>query len=109
MAAPPHPGGPTSGDAIAAMVEPIKAIAALAGFAIGAFATWESGADLSDTILHGLLGAALLFPIGWFLALVIVRESIKANVEDQRRAYDERVSAARKQVADQLQRQMDGR
>jgi hypothetical protein len=38
-------------------------------------------------------------PLAWFLALFIVRESIRGNVEDQRRAYDVRVEDAKRQVA----------
>jgi hypothetical protein len=53
--------------------------------------------------MHGLLGALLLLPLAWFLALFLVREGIKANVDDQRRQYDARVTQAKRQVAEQMQ------
>lgn len=89
--------------AIGAIVAPIKACGALLGFAVGFVATYRSGGAISDSIMHGLLGALLLFPVAWFLALFLVREGIKANIDTQRRAYEARVTAARRQVAEQLQ------
>ena len=89
--------------AIAAIVEPIKAIGLLVGFGVGFLATYRSGGAISDSILHGILGAVLLMPVAWFLALFLVREGIKANIEDQRTAYDARVLNAKRQVAEQMQ------
>ena len=77
-------GGIDTPTAIAAIVSPIKALGALLGFAIGFVATYRAGGAVSDSILHGILGALLLLPCAWFLALFLVREGIKANVQLQR-------------------------
>ena len=42
--------------------------------------------------MHGILGALLLMPVAWFLALFLVREGIKGNIEQQRQQYDVRVA-----------------
>ena len=98
------PDGPLDTPAaVAAMVEPIKAIGAILGLAVGFIATYRSGGAISDSILHGLLGALLVYPCAWFLALVLVREGIKANVVDQRKAYDAQVLEAKRNVALQMQ------
>jgi hypothetical protein len=97
------PGQIDTPTAIAAIVSPIKAIGALVGFAVGFAATYRSGGAIADSIMHGLLGALLLLPLAWFLALFLVREGIKANVDDQRRQYDARVTQAKRQVAEQMQ------
>jgi hypothetical protein len=89
--------------AIAAIVDPIKAVGALIGFAIGFAATYRSGGAITDSIMHGILGALLLYPVAWFLALILVREGIRANVEDQRKAYDRKVLDAKRQIAAQMQ------
>ena len=97
------PDDPTlsPGDSIAGMVDPIRAVGALFGFAVGAVSTWRLGGDLTDSVLHGLLGAVLLFPIAWFLGLVLVREMIRASVEEQREEYDQRVVEAKRSLARQ--------
>ena len=89
--------------AIAAIVEPFKAAGALIGFAIGFYTTYQSGAAVTDAILHGLLGAALLFPVAWFLGLFLIREGIRASIDEQRATYNKRVEDARRQVMHQLQ------
>jgi hypothetical protein len=89
--------------AIAAIVSPIKAIGALLGFAVGFIATYRAGGAISDSIMHGFLGALLVLPCAWFLALFLVREGIKANVLDQRAQYDKRLLDAKRRVALQLQ------
>lgn len=89
------------GDSIAGMVDPIRTAGALVGFAVGAVSTWRLGGDLTDSVLHGLLGAVLLYPIAWFLGLVLVREMIRANVEKQREDYDRRVVEAKQTLARQ--------
>jgi hypothetical protein len=53
--------------------------------------------------MHGVLGGLLMYPVAWFLGLVLVREGIRANVEDQRRAYDRKVLDAKRQIAHQMQ------
>ena len=45
--------------------------------------------------MHGLLGAALLWIVAWFLAVYLVREMMTSHVEEQRRMYNERVEAMR--------------
>ena len=52
--------------------------------------------------MHGILGALLLMPVAWFLALFLVREGIKGNIVQQRQQYDVRVAQAKRQVAEQL-------
>src|SRR3954467_9869699 len=80
---------------VEAVVEPIKAIGGLVGFGIGFLAAHRSGADLSSSALHGLLGAALLWMVAWFLAVYLVREMMARHIEEQRRGYNERVEAMR--------------
>ena len=53
--------------------------------------------------IHGLVGALLLGPVGWFLGLVLIREAIRANIEDQRAVHDARVREAKRQLVEQLQ------
>ncbi len=88
--------------AIAAIVSPIKALGALLGFAVGFIATHRAGGAVPDSVLHGILGALLLMPVAWFLALFLVREGIKGNIQQQRQQYDVRVADAKRQVAEQL-------
>jgi Zn-dependent protease with chaperone function len=76
---------------IQAVVEPIKAVGGLLGFGIGFLASHRSGADLTTAALHGLVGAALLFLLAWYVALMLVRELMKQHVDEQRRLYAERV------------------
>ena len=76
---------------IQAVVEPIRAIAALVGFGVGFLASHRSGADATTAALHGLVGAVLLFLLGWYVALMLVRELMKQHVDEQRRLYTERV------------------
>ena len=88
--------------AIAAIVSPIKALGALLGFTVGFIATYRAGGAVSDSVMHGILGALLLMPVAWFLALFLVREGIKGNIHQQRAQYDVRVADAKRQVAEQL-------
>jgi len=97
------PNTPSSASAIAGFVEPLRAGAALLGFAVGFLATYRSGGGLSESTIHGLVGALLLGPVGWFLGLVLIREAIRANIEDQRTVHDARVLEAKRQLVDQLQ------
>jgi hypothetical protein len=94
---------PNAAGHVAAFIEPLRAGAAILGFAVGFMATHRSGGGMVECTLHGLLGALLLWPIGWFAGLVLIRESIRANVEDQRAAHDMRVVEAKRQLAEQLQ------
>ncbi len=99
------PAGPArieTAEAVAAIVDPIRACGALLGFVVGFAATWRSGGGLTEAALHGLLGAVVLLPVAWFLGLVLVREMIRVNVDEQRRDYEQRLEAARRQVAEQL-------
>jgi len=92
-----------SAGAIAGFVEPMRAGAAILGFLVGFLATYRSGGALAESTIHGLVGALLLGPVGWFLGLVLIREAIRANVEDQRTAHNMRVEDARRQLVEQLQ------
>src|SRR3954452_979919 len=87
---------------VEAVVEPIKAVGGLLGFLVGFLAAHRSGADLTSAAstapparaaMHGLLGAALLWIVAWFLAVYLVREMMTSHVEEQRRMYNERVEA----------------
>jgi hypothetical protein len=80
---------------VEAVVEPIKAIGGLLGFGIGFMAAHRSGADLTSSAMHGLLGAALLWMLAWFLAVYLVREMMARHIEEQRQMYNERVEAMR--------------
>jgi hypothetical protein len=80
---------------VEAVVEPIKAVGGLVGFLVGFMAAHRSGADLTSAAMHGLLGAALLWVVAWFLAVYLVREMMMSHVEEQRRMYNERVEAMR--------------
>jgi hypothetical protein len=80
---------------VEAVVEPIKAVGGMLGFGVGFMAAHRSGADLTSAAMHGLLGAALLWIVAWFLAVYLVREMMMSHVEEQRRVYNERVEAMR--------------
>ena len=93
----------SSAGAIAGFVEPLRAAGAILGFAVGFLATWRSGGAFAESTIHGLIGALLLGPVGWFLGLVLIREAIRANIEDQRTAHNNRVQDAKRQLVEQLQ------
>src|SRR3954466_8453758 len=80
---------------VEAVIEPIKAVGGVLGFLVGFMAAHRSGADLTSAAMHGLLGAALLWVVAWFLAVYLVREMMMSHVEEQRRIYGERVEAMR--------------
>jgi hypothetical protein len=80
---------------VEAVIEPIKAVGGVLGFLVGFMAAHRSGADLTSAAIHGLLGAALLWVVAWFLAVYLVREMMMSHVEEQRRMYTERVEAMR--------------
>ena len=65
---------PSSASAIAGFVEPLRAGAAILGFAVGFLATYRSGGALPEATIHGLVGALLLGPVGWFLGLVLISQ-----------------------------------
>src|SRR4051794_5150956 len=79
---------------VQAIVEPIKAAGAVAGFAIGFLAEYRSGADLTGSVIHGLIGALLLCGIAWLGAVWLVREMMISHVQEQRRLYEARVAEA---------------
>jgi hypothetical protein len=85
------PAGHDQAAGVAAVVEPIKAFGAIAGFGIGFLAAHRSGADATDAAIHGLIGAVLLFLIAWYLGLTLVRETMLRHVEEQRTIYAERM------------------
>jgi hypothetical protein len=95
----------TSADQIAAIVGPFRAAGSLLGFAVGFLATYRSGGAVADSVLHGLLGALLVSPLFWFLGLLLIREAIRVNVEDQKEAYAEQVVEAKRYVAEQMSKQ----
>jgi hypothetical protein len=79
---------------VQAIVEPIKALGALVGFAVGFLAEHRSGANLTGSVIHGLIGALLLCGIAWLGAVWLVREMMISHVQEQRRLYEERVAQA---------------
>jgi hypothetical protein len=87
--------GPDQKAGVEAVIEPIKAVGGLIGFGVGFMAAHRSGADLTSSTLHGLVGAALLWIVAWFLAVYLVREMMTRHIEEQRRVYNERVEALR--------------
>jgi hypothetical protein len=64
------------------------------GFAIGFAASHRSGADLTGSVIHGLVGAVLLLGIAWMGAVWLVREMMISHVQEQRRLYEARVAEA---------------
>ena len=52
MSTPPNPEPVDQRTGVEAIVEPIKAIGALLGFAIGYLASWRSGADMTGSVIH---------------------------------------------------------
>ena len=94
MSTPPNPEPVDQRTGVEAIIEPIKAIGALAGFAVGFLASRRSGADLTGCVLHGLLGAVLLCGIAWLAGVWLVREMMISHVQEQRRLYEARVDAA---------------
>jgi hypothetical protein len=85
---------------VEAIVEPIKAVGALLGFAIGFIASWRSGADMTGAVIHGLIGALLLLGIAWMAAVWLVREMMILHVQEQRRLYEERVEEVQRVKAE---------
>ena len=94
MSSPPNSEPVDQRTGVEAIIEPIKAIGALVGFAVGFMASRRSGADLTGCVLHGLLGAVLLCGIAWLAAVWLVREMMISHVQEQRRLYEARVDAA---------------
>ena len=89
------PEGQSQRAGVEAVVEPVKALGALSGFVIGFYVSHQSGANLTEETLHGLLGAALLFIVAWYFALWLVRELMLQHVEEQRRLYTQKVDEIR--------------
>jgi hypothetical protein len=81
---------------VQAIVEPVKALGALLGFAIGFLASHRTGADLTGAVIHGLVGALLLCGIFWMGAVWLVREMMISHVQEQRLLYEARVEDALK-------------
>jgi hypothetical protein len=94
MSTPPNNQPVDQRTGVEAIIEPIKAIGALIGFAVGFMASHRSGADLTGSVLHGLVGAVLLLGIFWMAAVWLVREMMISHVQEQRRLYEARVADA---------------
>jgi hypothetical protein len=94
MSTPPQHEPVDQRTGVQAIVEPIKALGALLGFAIGFLASWRSGADMTGSVIHGLIGALLLCGIFWMGAVWLVREMMILHVQEQRRLYESRVADA---------------
>ena len=94
MSTPPNTEPIDQRTGVEAIIEPIKAVGALVGFAIGFMASRRSGADLTGCVLHGLLGALLLLGIAWLGAVWLVREMMISHVQEQRKLYEARVAEA---------------
>jgi acetylornithine/succinyldiaminopimelate/putrescine aminotransferase len=86
-------------EGVAAVIEPIKAIGGLVGFAIGFYTAHRSGADTTSAAIHGLIGAALMWTLAWWAGLFLVREMMLRNVEEQRRLYSEKVAEINAQIS----------
>ena len=98
----PAGAAPDAASQVGAIVEPIKAIGAAIGFAIGAWTTHRAGGDWTDSVFHGIVGGVLLSLIAWFGGLVLVREAIRAKVDAERADYDARVDEAKRRVVEVL-------
>src|ERR1700712_1970445 len=94
MSSPPNTEPVDQKRGVGGTMEPIKAVGALVGFAIGFMASRRSGADLTGCVLHGLLGALLLLGIAWLGAVWLVREMMISHVQEQRKLYEARVAEA---------------
>jgi hypothetical protein len=105
MSTPPNPEPVDQRTGVEAIVEPIKAIGALLGFAIGYLASWRSGADMTGSVIHGLIGALLLLGIAWLGAVWLVREMMISHVMEQRRLYEARVAESRQAAEARAQAQ----
>jgi hypothetical protein len=103
MSTPPNTEPVDQRTGVEAIIEPIKAVGALVGFAIGFLASHRSGADLTGSILHGLVGALLLTGIAWLGAVWLVREMMISHVQEQRRLYEARVEEAQQAKAQREQ------
>jgi hypothetical protein len=57
-----------------------KARGGLAGFAIGAFASWAHGGVPANTVLHGLEGGIAGWLVCWFAAVTIWRQVVQAEI-----------------------------
>jgi hypothetical protein len=105
MSTPPNSEPVDQRTGVEAIVEPIKAIGALLGFAIGYLASWRSGADMTGSVIHGLIGALLLLGIAWLGAVWLVREMMISHVQEQRRLYEARVAESRQAAEARAQAQ----
>ena len=105
MSTPPNTEPVDQRTGVEAIVEPIKAIGALLGFAIGYLAAWRSGSDMTGSVIHGLIGALLLLGIAWLAAVWLVREMMISHVQEQRRLYEARVEESRQASAARAQAQ----
>jgi hypothetical protein len=105
MSTPPNPDPVDQRTGVEAIVEPIKAMGALLGFAIGYIAAWRSGSDMTGSVIHGLVGAVLLLGIAWLAAVWLVREMMISHVQEQRRLYEARVEESRQAQAARAQAQ----
>jgi len=105
MSTPPNPEPVDQRTGVEAIVEPIKAIGALLGFAIGYLASWRSGADMTGSVIHGLIGALLLLGIAWLCSFCLVREMMISHVMEQRRLYAARVAESRQAAEARAQAQ----
>lgn len=94
MSTPPNNEPVDQRTGVEAIIEPIKAVGALIGFAVGFTASHRSGADLTGSVIHGLVGAVLLLGIAWMGAVWLVREMMISHVQEQRRLYESRVAEA---------------
>jgi hypothetical protein len=103
MSTPPNSEPVDQRTGVEAIVEPIKAIGALLGFAIGYLAAWRSGSDVTGSVIHGLIGALLLLGIAWLAAVWLVREMMISHVQEQRRLYEARVEESRQAAAARVQ------
>jgi len=88
------------GDLVAAVVQPCRAGGAVLGFAVGLVAAWVRGADDVGAVLHGLLGALLVLPIGWCLGLVLARSMLRARADAEGRALRAGVDALERRAQD---------
>ena len=105
MSTPPNPEPVDQRTGVEAIVEPIKAIGALLGFAIGYLASWRSGADMTGSVIHGLIGARRRRGIAWLGAVWLVREMMISHVQEQRRLYEARVAESRQAAEARAQAQ----
>lgn len=96
------PAEATAPAAVSGLIEPIRAAGALLGFGVGVLATLRYGGVWPDAIIHGVIGALIVTPIAWVLALVLVGEATRVEARNEAARYEQRIADTRAQLEREL-------